>query len=226
MKILKPKFSGLNRMVAAVVQDAHTRDVIWAGNITEFEFRSVLRHGLVTVEAGSVSKMLDVRVDCDGDAVLMLVESSRAREWWSKRDPVFSQDPNNLVMVVVQDTKGDVRMVAYANAVAWQRTLDTKHVTFWSRSRKELWTKGKESGNFLQLQLYRVSMLGDVILCRVDVLGKGLACHTGTSTCFFRSIFCAEPLLAPLVMTDKEQLEWVDADVRPGFRPHPCNTAA
>jgi len=95
----------------------------------------------------------------------------------------FSKDPNNLVPAVVQDavTK-KVLMVGYMNEEALQKTLDTKLVTFYSRSRKKLWTKGETSGNILDLRDIKVDCDGDTLL--VEAIPEGPVCHTGDDTCF------------------------------------------
>lgn len=88
-----------------------------------------------------------------------------------------------LVPVVVQDARsGAVLMVAYANAEALQRSLETGRMHYWSRSRQELWRKGDTSGAVQQLVSMHTDCDADVILCRV--LQEGAACHTGDATCF------------------------------------------
>ena len=96
-------------------------------------------------------------------------------------EPVF--DEHGLVPCIVQDVdKGLVLMLAWMNAAALQRTVDTKLVTFWSRSRKALWQKGETSGNTLALVELRVDCDRDCVLALARPAGP--ACHTGTTTCF------------------------------------------
>ena len=88
-----------------------------------------------------------------------------------------------LIPAIIQDDKtGVVLMLGYMNEEAYQKTLDTGKVTFYSRTRKRLWTKGEESGNFLNV----VTILGDcdndTLLIKADPVGP--VCHTGTDTCF------------------------------------------
>jgi phosphoribosyl-AMP cyclohydrolase / phosphoribosyl-ATP pyrophosphohydrolase len=95
-------------------------------------------------------------------------------------------DPAGLVPVVTQDaSSGDVLTVAYANALALARTLETGEAHYWSRSRAELWRKGATSGNVQRVREVRIDCDGDALLYRVDPLGP--ACHTGERSCFFRA---------------------------------------
>jgi len=88
-----------------------------------------------------------------------------------------------LVPAIIQDadTK-NVLMLGYMNEEALQKTLDTKKVTFWSRSRNELWTKGETSGNFLHLVSIESDCDQDTLL--VKARPDGPTCHTGTDTCW------------------------------------------
>jgi phosphoribosyl-AMP cyclohydrolase / phosphoribosyl-ATP pyrophosphohydrolase len=90
--------------------------------------------------------------------------------------------PDGLIPGIVQDRAGAVRMVAWLNRDALQRTLDTGFVTFWSRSRQALWTKGESSGNRLKLIQMRPDCDADVLLILADA--EGPSCHRGTETCF------------------------------------------
>lgn len=95
-------------------------------------------------------------------------------------------DAAGLVPVVAQDaSSGDVLTVAYANALALRRTLDTGEAHYWSRSRQELWHKGATSGNVQRVREVRLDCDGDALLYRVDPAGP--ACHTGERSCFFRA---------------------------------------
>ena len=99
-------------------------------------------------------------------------------------DPAaLSYDDDGLVTCVCQDAAtGDVLMVAWATREAIERTLETGHATFWSRSRGELWQKGATSGNVLALVELRADCDGDTVL--MQVTPSGPACHTGAETCF------------------------------------------
>ena len=89
-------------------------------------------------------------------------------------------DSNGLVPAVAQqhDT-GHVLMLAWMNADALERTLTTRHATFWSRSRGELWEKGATSGNRLIVQDIRLDCDQDAVWMKVLPQGDGGACHTG-----------------------------------------------
>ena len=90
---------------------------------------------------------------------------------------------NGLVPAIIQDnTTRNVLMLGYMNREAYEKTLTTGKVTFWSRSRNCLWTKGETSGNFLNLVDIKVDCDNDTLLVRVNPTGP--ACHLGTDTCW------------------------------------------
>jgi phosphoribosyl-AMP cyclohydrolase len=100
--------------------------------------------------------------------------------------PDFSK--HELIPVIAQDdASGDVLMLAYMNQEAYEETLQTGRVCYWSRSRKKLWRKGEESGNVQQLKSIYFDCDADTLLVRVDQIG-GAACHEGFRSCFFRRI--------------------------------------
>ncbi len=89
-----------------------------------------------------------------------------------------------LIPVITQDaTSKDIPMFAWMNKNALQLTLSTNRMTYWSRSRKQLWTKGETSGHTQTLVSMSFDCDGDAILCQVDQLGT--ACHTGRPDCFY-----------------------------------------
>ena len=90
---------------------------------------------------------------------------------------------NGLVPAIIQDayTK-NVLMLGYMNHEAYQKTIETKKVTFYSRSRQCLWTKGETSGNFLQLVDIKIDCDNDTLL--VKAVPQGPTCHTGADTCW------------------------------------------
>ncbi|WP_290427055.1 bifunctional phosphoribosyl-AMP cyclohydrolase/phosphoribosyl-ATP diphosphatase HisIE [Algoriphagus limi] len=91
---------------------------------------------------------------------------------------------NGLVPAIVQDAvSGKVLMQGYMNEEALTKTQETRMVTFFSRSKNRLWTKGETSGNFLELVSLAVDCDGDSILVKANP--KGPVCHTGADTCFF-----------------------------------------
>ncbi|WP_337382851.1 bifunctional phosphoribosyl-AMP cyclohydrolase/phosphoribosyl-ATP diphosphatase HisIE [Prevotella sp.] len=90
---------------------------------------------------------------------------------------------NGLVPAIIQDnTTRNVLMLGYMNREAYEKTLATGKVTFWSRSRNCLWTKGETSGKFLNLVDIKVDCDNDTLLVRVNPTGP--ACHLGTDTCW------------------------------------------
>lgn len=89
---------------------------------------------------------------------------------------------NNLVPVIAQSTAGQVLMMGYSNKEALEKTFATGNLTFWSRTRNVLWTKGETSGNTLSVQKLRLDCDRDTILA--TVVPKGRTCHTGSWTCF------------------------------------------
>lgn len=98
-------------------------------------------------------------------------------------------DDNGLIVCVTTDTHtGAVLMVAYMNAEALRRTIETGAAHYWSRSRKSLWRKGDTSGQVQTVTEIRVDCDQDAILLRVSVGGDGNSCHTGRKTCFYRRV--------------------------------------
>lgn len=101
---------------------------------------------------------------------------------------------DGLVAAIVQeDSTGEVLMVGYMNPEAWSRTAELGYVTFYSRTRQKLWTKGETSGNRLRVISAATDCDRDTLLFRVTVEGDGLVCHNGTKSCF------TEPLLVKIV---------------------------
>ncbi|MEY2412309.1 MAG: phosphoribosyl-AMP cyclohydrolase [Acidobacteriaceae bacterium] len=95
----------------------------------------------------------------------------------------------SLIPAIVQDAaNGDVLMLGFMNREAWQRTLAGGYVTFFSRTRNQLWTKGESSGNRLKVVSASTDCDRDTLLLKVSVEGEGLVCHEGTRSCFTRDI--------------------------------------
>jgi phosphoribosyl-AMP cyclohydrolase len=100
----------------------------------------------------------------------------------------FTKSGDGLVAAVVQDaTDGTVLTVAYMDAEALRRTVETGRSWFYSRSRQEYWQKGETSGDRQYVREVRMDCDGDALVVLVDQHGKG-ACHTGERTCFYRTI--------------------------------------
>lgn len=96
-------------------------------------------------------------------------------------------DDRGLLPVIAQDAEsGDVLMLAWMNAEAVHRTLETRRVTYWSRSRQAFWVKGATSGHIQELVDLRVDCDRDCLLAVVNQTGP--ACHTGRRTCFFTAV--------------------------------------
>ena len=94
-----------------------------------------------------------------------------------------------LAPAVIQDaTTGELLMLGFMNRAALDMTLRTGFVTFYSRTRQALWTKGESSGNRLQVVSAFTDCDQDTILLRVRVFGEGKVCHTGTRSCFTREL--------------------------------------
>ncbi|MES2893048.1 MAG: bifunctional phosphoribosyl-AMP cyclohydrolase/phosphoribosyl-ATP diphosphatase HisIE [Bacteroidota bacterium] len=95
----------------------------------------------------------------------------------------YKKYADGLVPAVVQDAKtGKVLMLGFMNEAAVARTNELQQVTFFSRTKNRLWTKGEESGNFLQLQSMAVDCDNDTLLIKVNPVGP--VCHTGADTCW------------------------------------------
>ena len=98
-----------------------------------------------------------------------------------------SFDADGLVAAIAQDHKtGEILMFAWMNAESLKLTLETGDVTYWSRSRGELWRKGATSGHTQKLVEAHIDCDGDALLFKVEQTGA--ACHTGNRTCFFRKL--------------------------------------
>ena len=92
-----------------------------------------------------------------------------------------------LIAAIAQDfSSKEVLMIAWMNQEALEQTLRTGNVTYWSRSRNELWVKGETSGHTQRLISMRYDCDGDALLLEVDQTGA--ACHTGERSCFYREI--------------------------------------
>lgn len=101
-------------------------------------------------------------------------------------------DTNGLVPVIAQDYHSKhIRMLAYMNKDALEKTLDTGNVYYYSRSRRKLWLKGEESGHFQYLKGMSVDCDGDTLLIQIEQVGN-ISCHTGNVSCFYRNVEITE----------------------------------
>lgn len=128
---------------------------------------------------------------------------------------------DGLVPAVIQDnTSGQVLMLGYMNQDALNKTLETKQVTFWSRTKERLWTKGETSGNVLELKSINLDCDQDTLLVKVNPVGP--TCHLGTPTCFDKD---AEGKQEQPALVFLHQLEQVLAN-RKGADPESSYTAS
>ncbi len=99
----------------------------------------------------------------------------------------FKLDANGLIPVIVQDFRtAEVLMMAYMNKEAYEQTLREGRMTYWSRSRQELWRKGDTSGHYQYVKSLDIDCDRDTILAKVEQIGA--ACHTGSRSCFFTNL--------------------------------------
>jgi phosphoribosyl-AMP cyclohydrolase len=111
-----------------------------------------------------------------------------------------------LAPAVIQDAgTGELLMVGFMNREALDKTLRTGFVTFYSRTRQTLWTKGESSGNRLQVVAAWTDCDRDTVLLRVRVLGEGKVCHTGTRSCFTQELPLGSALGTALEQARAEQ---------------------
>ena len=103
----------------------------------------------------------------------------------------FKLNSDGMIPVITQDDEtGQVLMLAYMTKEAYQKTMETGKMTYYSRSRQELWCKGDTSGHYQYVKSLSIDCDLDTILARVDQVGA--ACHTGNYSCFYRDLFRKE----------------------------------
>lgn len=96
-------------------------------------------------------------------------------------------DAQGLVPAIAQEVgSGKILMMAWMNREALLESVATRRAVYWSRSRQALWRKGERSGHTQTIQAIKLDCDGDVVL--LEVQQKGVACHTGRESCFFRSL--------------------------------------
>lgn len=137
------------------------------------------------VVAGGVSTESEIeqleKMDCDVQLGMALYTNKVSLKDsfircldWKKTD--------GMIPVIAQSEHGEVLMMGYANHEAFKKTFDTKKLTFWSRTRNTLWTKGETSGHFLEVKKLRADCDRDTVLA--TVVPHGGVCHTGSFNCF------------------------------------------
>ena len=121
-------------------------------------------------------------------------------------DLQFAKRGGLLPVIVQEYGSNEVLMLGYINEQAWKKTLSSGMATFWSTSRKALWTKGETSGDYLRMREIRVDCDQDALIFRVELLGTGV-CHTKKSSgttrksCFYRKF---DP--------QTQQLTWLEGE--------------
>ena len=154
---------GTNMDYAKQLREAVKCRVVVAGGVSSVEEIAALEHLHCDVQLGMALYTNKVNLT---DAFVACLD--------------FEKTP--LIPVIAQSVNGDVLMQGFANADAVRKTFECGKLTFWSRSRNELWTKGETSGNFLDVVRLRADCDRDSILA--TVLPTGPACHTGSWTCY------------------------------------------
>lgn len=133
---------------------------------------------VISLNSGEISSIKDI---CTENGIIVRRLESKIK--WSD----LKKGPNDLIPVIVQDYKNnEVLMLAYMNEEAYNKTLETGIMTYYSRSRQELWIKGLTSGHFQYVGSLDIDCDNDTILAKVRQVGA--ACHTGNRTCFYRNI--------------------------------------
>lgn len=122
----------------------------------------------------------------------------------------YSKYADGLVPAIVQDDRtGKVLMLGFMNEEALQKTIDSGKVTFYSRTKRRLWTKGEESGNFLTLKSITPDCDNDTLL--VKAMPAGPVCHTGADTCFNETNKSIDFIyLLEEVIAGRQQNRWKD----------------
>ena len=133
----------------------------------------------------NAKELLAIKALCQNNGIAVNTFEPEIR--WEE----FKLNSDGHVTVVVQDYKTDeVLMVAYMNEEAYNMTLKTGKMTYYSRSRQELWVKGETSGHFQYVKSLMADCDKDTILAKVSQIGA--ACHTGAHSCFFNEIMTKE----------------------------------
>ncbi len=118
----------------------------------------------------------------------------------------FNKSQDGLIPAIIQDVSTkNVLMLGYMNKEAYDKTIETNKVTFFSRSKQRLWTKGEESGNFLNLVAIKNDCDQDTLLITVDPVGP--TCHKGTDTCWAEDNYQSFGFLSTLEEVIKDRKE-------------------
>ena len=155
---------------------------------------------MISVDTPDEARILSAVADAGADAVLYngteILDMMTVKKYLTEHKiavnsfestqqfETFKLDENGLIPCIVQDYKTqEVLMMAYMNKESYYKTLETGRMTYYSRSRQKLWTKGEESGHFQFVKELIIDCDKDTILAKVSQIGP--ACHTGNPTCFF-----------------------------------------
>ncbi|MCC9070041.1 bifunctional phosphoribosyl-AMP cyclohydrolase/phosphoribosyl-ATP diphosphatase HisIE [Flavobacterium sp. F-65] len=123
----------------------------------------------------------------------------------------FSKNNDGLIPAIIQDSETkNVLMLGYMNEEAYLKTIETQKVTFYSRTKKRLWTKGEESGNFLHLKSIKNDCDNDTLL--IQVQPEGPTCHTGADTCWQEENKTTYGFISDLENTIKSRRENADSE--------------
>ncbi|MBS6195333.1 MAG: bifunctional phosphoribosyl-AMP cyclohydrolase/phosphoribosyl-ATP diphosphatase HisIE [Clostridiales bacterium] len=176
----------LESLQAEIRQKTKLPVILHSNTLGEEEIAELLKKDLVDGISGSFvsDPALDrMQLKKEWKQQGISVNTFESRIAWSD----FKKNSEDMIPVIVQDYKTDqVLMLAYMNEEAFQTTLDTGKMTYWSRSRKELWTKGMTSGHVQYVKSLTLDCDNDTILAKVSQVGA--ACHTGNRTCFFQEL--------------------------------------
>ena len=123
----------------------------------------------------------------------------------------FNKNPDGLVPAIIQDvTTNKVLMLGYMNDKALKKTIETNLVTFFSRTKQRLWTKGEESGNVLNLVGIKLDCDSDSLLIRVNP--KGPTCHKGSDTCWNEANDASYGFISQLEDTIESRIKSADSE--------------
>ena len=159
---------GTNLEQAKALREAVKCRIVVAGGVSSVEEITEIEHLGCDVQLGMALYTGKVALK---DAFISCLNWKKAEE-----------NSNGLIPVIAQAVSGEVLMMGFANKEAFEKTFASRKLTFWSRSRNVLWTKGETSGNYLEVVRLRVDCDRDTILA--TVIPHGPACHTGAWTCF------------------------------------------
>lgn len=181
--------------------------------LPEISLDKILQFGMLESVSGisgnaindNIDQIQDLKKLCRENG--MYVSMHQAKFAWED----FKKDPQGLLPVVVQEAAtGEVLMVAYMNEEAYNETVATGRMTYWSRSRKELWLKGETSGHFQYVRSLTADCDLDTLLAKVDQVGA--ACHTGNHSCFFQSdlVLKEENEIDPMKVLERDYQTIID----------------